>query len=390
MLSNNPVLLSLLPKGDMVFEFLLALLFLGAVHISQASHTKRVKCPDSVHTATNAACCALYPVLEDIQTNLFDGGKCGEEVPTHLTYLLLLTIVDFLVSGGGADGSIVIFNDTELSYHANNGLGGIINKQKPFIAKHTLTAGDFVQFAGAVGVSNCPGTPQLKFFLGRPNATAPSPDLMVPEPFDTVTSILSRMGDAGFSPKELVALLASHSVAAADHVDPTIPGTPLDSTPSAFDTQFFIEVQLRGTLFPGTGGNQGEVESPLRGELRLQSDHLIARDSRTSCDWQSLASKHSTQHESNSISPSPRSSENQKKMQSEFAAAFLKMSLLGQNQEKMVDCSEVLPVPHKLEPNPHLPAGESMDDIEQACATSPFPSLTAQPGPATSVPPVQS
>ncbi|KAG6901056.1 Versatile peroxidase vpl1, partial [Termitomyces sp. Mi166 len=259
-------------------------------------------------------------------------------------------------------------------YDANNGLDGIINKQKPFIAKHTLTAGDFVQFAGAVGLSNCPGAPQLKFFLGRPNATIASPDGMVPEPsaVDDVTSILSRMEDAGFSPRELVALLASHSVAAADHVDPTIPGTPLDSTPSAFDTQFFIEAQLRGTLFPGTGGDkQKEVESPLRGELRLRSDHMIARDSRTSCDWQSLA-------------------KDQKKMQSEFAAAFLKMSLLGQNQAKMVDCSEVLPIPLKLKPNPHLPAGKSMDDIEQACTTASFPSLTAQPGPATSVPPVQS
>ena len=25
-----------------------------------------------------------------------------------------------------------------------------------------------IQFAGAVGVSNCPGAPQLDFFLGRP------------------------------------------------------------------------------------------------------------------------------------------------------------------------------------------------------------------------------
>ena len=73
----------------------------------------------------------------------------------------------------------------------------------------------------------------------------------------------------------LVALLASHSVAAADHVDPAIPGTPFDSTPSVFDSQFFVETQLRGTLFPGTGGNQGEVESPLAGEIRLQSDHDV-------------------------------------------------------------------------------------------------------------------
>jgi manganese peroxidase len=68
-----------------------------------------------------------------------------------------------------------------------------------------------------------------------------------------------------------------HTIAASDHVDPSIPGTPFDSTPSLFDTQFFVEVQLRGTLYPGAVGHQGEVESPLEGEMRLQSDAEIAR-----------------------------------------------------------------------------------------------------------------
>ena len=45
----------------------------------------------------------------------------------------------------------------------------------------------------------------------------------------------------------------SHSVAAADHVDESIPGSPFDSTPGLFDTQVFVEVQLRGTLFPVGG-----------------------------------------------------------------------------------------------------------------------------------------
>ena len=40
-----------------------------------------------------------------------------------------------------------------------------------------------IQFAGAVGVSNCPGAPRLDFFLGRPDPVAPAPDLTVPEPF---------------------------------------------------------------------------------------------------------------------------------------------------------------------------------------------------------------
>ncbi|KAF8056549.1 putative versatile peroxidase [Lyophyllum atratum] len=350
--------------------FFASLLVLGTVQVAQAALTRRVACPDGTHTATNAACCTLFPILDDIQANLFDGGECGEEVHESLR----LTFHDAIgfsktKGGGGADGSIITFDKIETVFAANNGIDDIVDLQKPFIAKHNISAGDFIQFAGAVGVSNCPGAPRLDFFLGRPTAKAASPNHLVPEPFDSVTKILARMADAGFSPAEVVALLASHSIAAADHVDPSIPGTPFDSTPGVFDTQLFIEVQLRGTSFPGTGGNQGEVMSPLAGEIRLQSDHLLARDSRTNCEWQSFAN-------------------NQAKMQSAFKAAMLKLSLLGQNHAAMIDCSEVIPIPASLKTSAHLPAGKARSDIEQACATAAFPALTAEPGPATAVPPV--
>ena len=120
-----------------------------------------------------------------------------------------------------------------------------------------------IQFAGAVGVSNCAGGPRLQFLAGRSNVTRPAPDLTVPEPSDPNDKIFARMGDAGFSASEVVDLLASHSVAAQDHVDPTIhvrfyfvkhpfsvliyhakQGSPFDSTPSTFDAQFFVEVCL--------------------------------------------------------------------------------------------------------------------------------------------------
>ena len=96
-------------------------------------------------------------------------------------------------------------------------------------------------------MSNCAGAPRLPIFIGRQDATQPTPDLTVPEPFDNVDKILARMGDAGFSPEEVVDLLASHTVAAQDHVDPTIHGSPFDSTPFDFDPQFFVEVRILGS-----------------------------------------------------------------------------------------------------------------------------------------------
>nr|QNH91263.1 peroxidase [Pleurotus tuber-regium] len=355
----------------MAFNKLSALvLALGAaIQFANAAPHKRATCADG-RTTANAACCVLFPILDDIQENLFDGAECGEEVHESLR----LTFHDAIgfsptKGGGGADGSIITFDTIETAFHANGGIDEIVDAQKPFIAKHNISAGDFIQFAGAVGVSNCPGAPRIPFFLGRPPAKAASPDLLVPEPFDTVDSILARMGDAGFSDVEVVWLLASHTIAAADHVDESIPGTPFDSTPGIFDSQFFIETQLRGTLFPGTGGNQGEVESPLRGEIRLQSDHSLARDSRTACEWQSMVN-------------------NQPKIQNRFAATMLKMSLLGQDQSQMIDCSDVIPVPKPLVGTAHLPAGATHNDVEQACATTPFPAIAADPGPVTAVPPV--
>ena len=152
-------------------------------------------------------------------------------------------------------------------------------------------------------------------------------------------------------------------------VDPSIPRTPFDSTNGIFDTQFFVETQLRGTLFPGDGPNEGEVMSPLRGEIRLQSDHLFARDSRTNCFWQANVNQ-------------------QAHMTSTFTAAMAKLNVLGQDVSTLIDCSDVIPQPPPFTAQATFPAGLSNADVEQACATAAFPTLKTAPGPATSVAPV--
>ncbi len=40
--------------------------------------TRRVACPDGKNTATNAACCALFAVRDDLNNNLFN-NECGDE-----------------------------------------------------------------------------------------------------------------------------------------------------------------------------------------------------------------------------------------------------------------------------------------------------------------------
>ena len=70
-------------------------------------------------------------------------------------------------SGGGADGSIMLFDSIETAFHPNIGLDEIVNIQKPFVQKHGVNPADFIPFAGAVAVSNCPGAPEMQFFTGR-------------------------------------------------------------------------------------------------------------------------------------------------------------------------------------------------------------------------------
>ncbi len=128
--------------------------------------TRRVTCPDGVNTATNPACCPLFAVRDTLNEQLFDGGKCGEEVHESLRltfhdaigispeiqatgvfgYCTIPTL--FMIqsnsppSGGGADGSIAIFASIETAYHANNGVDEIIGEQAPFITASNMTTAD--------------------------------------------------------------------------------------------------------------------------------------------------------------------------------------------------------------------------------------------------------
>lgn len=62
-----------------------------------------------------------------------------------------------ICSGGGADGSMLLFPTIEPNFVANNGIDDSVNNLIPFMALHpTISAADIVQFAGTVALSNCP------------------------------------------------------------------------------------------------------------------------------------------------------------------------------------------------------------------------------------------
>lgn len=116
----------------MVFKLSVGLLALATA--VSAANFKRVACPDGVHTATNAACCVFFELADTLQSQNFD-SECSEDGKKTMLFVfdavtdcivaheaLRLTFHDaigFSMSGGpsqgtGADGSIMLFEDTEL------------------------------------------------------------------------------------------------------------------------------------------------------------------------------------------------------------------------------------------------------------------------------------
>ncbi|KAF7308768.1 Peroxidase [Mycena kentingensis (nom. inval.)] len=340
-------------KSTTLFLSLLSVFFTASAASSHHQHrAARASCSNG-RTAKSAQCCVWYDVLDDLQANLFEGGQCLEDAhdALRLSFHDAIGYSPALKSrgqfpGGGADGSIIAFSDVELTYGANDGLDEIVDDERKLADKYGVSYGDMIQFAAAVSVRNCPGGPLIPFLAGRPHAIKPAPEGLVPEAFDSVTKMINRVNDAGLTADELVDLLASHSIGQQETVNPSIKGTPFDSTPSVLDTNFFLETMLRGTLWPGDGPHKGEVRAPFIGRFRLQSDWALARDPRTSCRWQGYINDQPT-------------------MSSRFGVAMAKMALLGQKSSILTDCSEVIPPPTETAPKKaKLPEGKTVMDLE--------------------------
>ncbi|KAI5118920.1 hypothetical protein M0805_003744 [Coniferiporia weirii] len=354
----------------MVFKLTIAVVTLAGI-VSAA--TVRVPCPDSKNTAIDPACCVFYDVADDLQENKFD-HECGEDAHESLR-LTFHDAIGFSASGKfrgtGADGSIMLFGNTELNDPANDGVSDAVNNLKELLTRHNITAGDLIQFAGAVAVSNCPGAPQLQFLAGRPNAAFPAERGTVPMAQDSSTKILARMGDAGLTPEDTINLLASHSVGRSDKLVPGHTDVPFDSTPFTFDTQIFLETLLQGVDVPfGMNNTDGaEVDSPLpaEDEMRLQSDFALSRDPETACFWQNMIN-------------------DQDLMMTGFKNAMAKMAVLGHDPKDLIDCTEAVPTPRPpVGKQATYPATKSVKDVKQVCS-SPFPVLSSDPGEETIIP----
>ncbi|KAL5523196.1 GP1_1 [Sanghuangporus sanghuang] len=310
----------------MVFK--LSVAFVALASLTSAATLHRAPFPNSKNTAINPACCRVW-------------RRCSRGSALDIPRLVSLN------PESSREEELM----ARLCYSTTPSSGTM---------RMMVSAGDLIQFAGAVAVSNCPGAPRLEFLAGRPNATFPAQAGTVPLPQDPVGKILARMEDAELSPEDTVNLLASHSVAQSDTLVPGHDAVPFDTTPFTFDSNVFLEVLLKGTGVPfGVNNTDGtEVDSPLpeEGEIRLQSDFAIARDPVTACFWQDMIN-------------------NQNKMVNALKTSMSKVAITGHDRRKLIDCSEAIPQAKPTVKKPTtFPATKSIKDVEQVCR-KPFPVL---------------
>ncbi|KAJ9145124.1 hypothetical protein NKR23_g5628 [Pleurostoma richardsiae] len=166
-------------------------------------------------------------------------------------------------------------------------------------SSYNVSTADMIQFGAALGIVSCPGGPAISFKVGRSDSSTASPTGQMPSQNSNATVLISQFAAKGFDATELVALVGAHTTAT------TLAGDGLDSTTGDWDTEFYSETS------DGTAPTS------------LNSDRFLSNSSETSSTWQSFAGSASA-------------------WSAAFVPAMEKMSLLGNDESTLVDCSSII------------------------------------------------
>ncbi|KAI0380169.1 putative class II peroxidase [Hypomontagnella monticulosa] len=242
-----------------------------------------------------AQCPAVWTdVATDLGTTfLGSDGKCTDDARAAIR----LAFHDCF-PGAACDGSVILANECT-DRAENSQMTGICATLSDKATQFDIGVADLIQFAAAYGIASCPGLPAISVKVGRVDSSEPSPEGQMPGPNDDAASIISAFAAKGFTATELVALVGAHS-AAKD-----LNGNGLDTTVEEMDTVFYTETA------------DGSAPSSLN------SDKFLSNSTETSADWNSFGADAAT-----------------------WAAAFVpameKLSLLGNDEASLTDCSSVI------------------------------------------------
>lgn len=144
---------------------------------------------------------------------------------------------------GGADGSLIL-SSNEINRTLNDGMKDIRDVGLEILDRYqdfNISAGDLVQFMHNVAVVVCPLGPRTLTLVGRtdndesPAGLLPTEDL----PADRMVELFANKT---FGTRDLVALVGAHTTAKQFAIDTNRAGSPLDTTPGVWDTNYYREV----------------------------------------------------------------------------------------------------------------------------------------------------
>ncbi|KAI0013007.1 heme peroxidase [Xylariaceae sp. FL0662B] len=199
---------------------------------------------------------------------------------------------------GACDGSIILAN--ECSDRGENApMVSICDTLGDKATEFGVGTADLIQFAAAMGIAACPGGPTISVKVGREDSSTANAENQMPSRNDDAATLISAFAEKGFSATELVALVGAHS-AARD-----AGGEALDSTIGEMDSNFYTET-ANGTA-----------------PTSLNSDKFLSNSTETSSDWTKFGADASA-------------------WSAAFVPAMEKLSLIGNDEASLTDCSSVL------------------------------------------------
>ncbi|KAI0834096.1 class II peroxidase [Hypoxylon sp. FL0890] len=241
-----------------------------------------------------AQCPAVWTeVAADLKTTFLDtDGNCNDDARAAIR----LAFHDCFPEA--CDGSIILADEcTERA--ENTQMVDICSILGDKATQYSVGTADLIQFAAAFGIASCPGLPSISVKVGRVDSSTANPTGQMPSPNDNATALIAAFAAKGFSATELVALVGAHS--AAKNLD----GDAFDSTVDDLDTVFYNETA------DGTA------------PASLNSDVYLSNSTQTSADWNTFGADASAWADA-------------------FVPAMEKLSLLGNDEANLTDCSSVI------------------------------------------------
>lgn len=210
-----------------------------------------------LHDSASARCPAVWTTISsDLYRSFRAGPQCTDlargaiRFAFHDAATFSASLPFYAPAAGGADGSLLLSPD-EIYRDENAGLLPTYQFLKSKYSQYSsegVSAADFVQFAGALGVVSCPLGVISRIVVGRQDSdsSVAAPKDLLPAasgPNASQSVILSLFQDKGFSARDLAALVGAHTSSRAfNETGQGIPsGGAQDSTPGVWDVKYYAQ-----------------------------------------------------------------------------------------------------------------------------------------------------